>query len=238
MTPAALRRWIRRQQARFQAQPRQSAREMVRGESHYYLGRRYRLVLADTSGRQSVSLQGATRLVLHAHPGADAASRWRVLERWYRKQLHALLAPLIDDAGRWTDVALEFMCDPGTRVLVDGQALKSGEPVPAQAFVLRWDMGHCQPYGHAIALTGAVRLVVSRGDEGFIAQVVPDRLWIGGPLGQVPVVRPFTATLSLAESARASLVPAPDSSIRSPGRRQSLSSITRPAGDASTTRPI
>lgn len=56
--------WIRRQQARFQAQPRQSAREMVRGESHYYLGRRYRLVLADTSGRQSVSLQGATRLVL------------------------------------------------------------------------------------------------------------------------------------------------------------------------------
>ena len=50
--------------------------------------------------------------------------------------------------------------------------------------------------------------------------------------------RPFTATLSLAESARASLVPAPDSSIRSPGRRQSLSSITRPAGDASTTRPI
>ena len=39
--------WIRRQQARFQAQPRQSAREMVRGESHYYLGRRYRLVLAD-----------------------------------------------------------------------------------------------------------------------------------------------------------------------------------------------
>ena len=88
--------WIRRQQARFQAQPRQSPREMVRGESHYYLGRRYRLVLADTSGRQSVSLQGATRLLLHTHPGADAASRWRVLERWYRRQLHELLAPLVE----------------------------------------------------------------------------------------------------------------------------------------------
>ncbi len=88
--------WIRRQQARFQAQPRQSPREMVRGESHYYLGRRYRLVLADTSGRQSLSLQGATRMVLHAHPGADAASRWRVLERWYRRQLHELLAPLVE----------------------------------------------------------------------------------------------------------------------------------------------
>lgn len=31
--------WIKRQRARFEAQPRQSAREMVSGESHYFLGR-------------------------------------------------------------------------------------------------------------------------------------------------------------------------------------------------------
>lgn len=90
--------WIRRQQARFQAQPRQSAREMLQGESHYYLGRRYRLVLAETRSRQTVSLQGGTRLVLHAHPDADAAARWRVLERWYRAQLHELLTPMVE---RW-----------------------------------------------------------------------------------------------------------------------------------------
>src|SRR6266704_1129936 len=35
--------WIRRQRARFESQPRQSRREMVSGESHYFLGRRYRL---------------------------------------------------------------------------------------------------------------------------------------------------------------------------------------------------
>src|SRR5437773_5329820 len=35
--------WIRRQQAGFRAQPRQSEREMVNGESHYFLGQRYRL---------------------------------------------------------------------------------------------------------------------------------------------------------------------------------------------------
>lgn len=87
--------WIRRQQAKFQAQPRQSAREMVRGESHYYLGRRYRLVLEETRARQTVCLHGSTRLVLHAHPGADAAARWRVLERWYRARLHELLAPRV-----------------------------------------------------------------------------------------------------------------------------------------------
>src|SRR5437870_9586502 len=35
--------WIKRQRARFGRQPRQSAREMVSGESHYFSGQRYRL---------------------------------------------------------------------------------------------------------------------------------------------------------------------------------------------------
>jgi predicted metal-dependent hydrolase len=35
--------WIKRQRAKFAEQPRQSQREMVNGESHYFLGRRYRL---------------------------------------------------------------------------------------------------------------------------------------------------------------------------------------------------
>ena len=35
--------WIKRQKAKFAEQPRQSKREMVSGESHYFLGRRYRL---------------------------------------------------------------------------------------------------------------------------------------------------------------------------------------------------
>ena len=35
--------WIKRQQVRFEQQPRESSREMVSGESHYFLGHRYRL---------------------------------------------------------------------------------------------------------------------------------------------------------------------------------------------------
>src|SRR6187549_3844111 len=35
--------WIKRQRAKFKAQPRQTAREVVSGESHYVWGRRYRL---------------------------------------------------------------------------------------------------------------------------------------------------------------------------------------------------
>src|SRR5438477_2340454 len=36
-------RWIKRQQARFESQGRQSEREMITGESHYVFGARYRL---------------------------------------------------------------------------------------------------------------------------------------------------------------------------------------------------
>src|SRR5690349_9884424 len=44
-------RWIRRQQAAFDQQERQSEREMVSGETHYFLGRRYRLAVVPTDGK-------------------------------------------------------------------------------------------------------------------------------------------------------------------------------------------
>src|SRR4051794_17727427 len=62
--------WIRRQQARFQTQPRQSEREMVNGESHYYLGRRYRLRVVESTGPCRVELRGKTILNLYVGPGA------------------------------------------------------------------------------------------------------------------------------------------------------------------------
>src|SRR5713226_3268301 len=49
--------WIKRQRARFEAQPRQSAREMVSGESHYVFGRRLRLCVIECSGPGCVVLR-------------------------------------------------------------------------------------------------------------------------------------------------------------------------------------
>src|SRR3989304_3946893 len=43
--------WIKKQQAAFAAQVRQSEREMVSGESHYVQGRRYRLDFVEFTGR-------------------------------------------------------------------------------------------------------------------------------------------------------------------------------------------
>src|SRR5688572_20678694 len=46
--------WIKRQRARFDNQPRQSQREMVSGESHYFLGQRYRLRVVNYDGPAKV----------------------------------------------------------------------------------------------------------------------------------------------------------------------------------------
>ena len=87
--------WIKRQQAKFEGQERQSAREYVSGESHYLQGRRYRLNVIYHDGPPQVSIRNKTRLDLVVRPGSDMAQRERVLLAWYRQQLKALIPPLI-----------------------------------------------------------------------------------------------------------------------------------------------
>ena len=65
--------WIKRQQAKFADQPRQSARNMVNGESHYVLGRRYRLRVHEQPGKQYVALRGIAFLDLFVNPGRSTA---------------------------------------------------------------------------------------------------------------------------------------------------------------------
>jgi len=91
--------WIRRQQARFESQPRQSAREVVSGESHYYLGRRYRLRVVEHAGPAMVVCSRSS-IQLRVRPGAGVEQRERVLLRWYREQLKQMIPPLV---ARWQD---------------------------------------------------------------------------------------------------------------------------------------
>lgn len=87
--------WIKRHQAKFEAQARQSEREMVSGESHYFLGQRYRLHVIDRAGPSRVARRQSI-IELYAPPGTDAVQRERILQRWYRQQLRALIFPLVE----------------------------------------------------------------------------------------------------------------------------------------------
>ena len=88
--------WIKRQKAKFSEQPRQTQREMVNGESHYFLGQRYRLRVHERDAPASVAVRGVASLDLLVRPGASAEQREAVLREWYREQLKALIPPLLE----------------------------------------------------------------------------------------------------------------------------------------------
>ena len=93
--------WIRRQKAKFAEQPRQSQREMVNGESHYFLGQRYRLRVHEHDGPSRVAIRGIASIDLFVRVGASAEQREAVLLRWHREQLKALIPPLLE---KWQPV--------------------------------------------------------------------------------------------------------------------------------------
>lgn len=87
--------WIRRKQAAFQRQDRQSQREMVTGESHYFQGRRYLLDVIAQEGPPLVRLANNITMELRVRPGADRDARAGAVERWYRNRLKEQLPLLV-----------------------------------------------------------------------------------------------------------------------------------------------
>lgn len=99
--------WIRRQQAAFAKQERQSAREMVNGETHYLWGRRYRLeaIESDTLKSQTIKLKSG-KLILTVNTGASEEVKLKLLTEYYRGRLKARAPDLIDKWSKKTGVTI------------------------------------------------------------------------------------------------------------------------------------
>src|SRR5437773_2047130 len=65
--------WIKRQQAKFEGQERQSAREFVSGESHYYQGNRYLLNVIYQKGSPAVIIRNNKTMDLYVRPASDTS---------------------------------------------------------------------------------------------------------------------------------------------------------------------
>lgn len=90
--------WIRKQQDEIAAQARQTQREYVSGENHYYFGVRYRLrVSYVTSGANSVEVRGDT-MTMRVRKDSSVERRAEVMMEWYREQLKEYIGPLVE---RW-----------------------------------------------------------------------------------------------------------------------------------------
>ena len=87
--------WIRLRVSQILDQNRQTPREYVSGENHYYKGLRYRLKVVYDHLPAKVEVQGTEYLVLHVRENSSLERRAEVLKEWYRMELKTLLPDLI-----------------------------------------------------------------------------------------------------------------------------------------------
>lgn len=99
--------WIRRKCESVRAQARQSARDFVSGESHYFQGRRYRLEVVETGGPAGAKVIGVSKIRMSVPADSTPASRERVLDHWYRRELRERVPVLIDSWSSRLNVTVE-----------------------------------------------------------------------------------------------------------------------------------
>ncbi len=89
--------WIRRRQARMLKQRRQSEREFVSGETHYFEGRPYRLDVIEVGRRSGVRLPNRGFIEFRVPQSASRSAREAAMHRWYRRKLQARLPKLREE---------------------------------------------------------------------------------------------------------------------------------------------
>ena len=89
--------WVKRAQKQIALAPRQSPREMVDGESHYYLGQRYRMRVVERAGSTEISLTDKSTILLACSATASLESKRKALDSWYREQLAEIVPPLFEE---------------------------------------------------------------------------------------------------------------------------------------------
>ena len=86
--------WIKKQQRAFENQARETAREMVSGESHYLWGKRYLLEVLPTTGRHRLEI-GHRTIKLFVRPNTGLKNQTAVIETFYRNELKREIAKLL-----------------------------------------------------------------------------------------------------------------------------------------------
>jgi predicted metal-dependent hydrolase len=93
--------WIRKNQRKFKNKERQTSREFIDRESHYFEGRRYLLkVEIDETKSNSVELN-KTSIKMSINANLDSIKRKEIFENWMRRKLRIRLEPVI---SKWVDI--------------------------------------------------------------------------------------------------------------------------------------
>jgi len=93
-------KWIRKQQAIFKSQDRETPREYLTKESHYFFGKRYLLKVIEHNHPPKVILKHSD-IELYIRPNTPEIKKEKIIEAWYRNELKAILPKLI---AKWEKI--------------------------------------------------------------------------------------------------------------------------------------
>lgn len=98
--------WISQRISQILNQSRQTPREYVSGENHYFKGHRYRLKVLYHNAPAKVEIQGNEYIKLYVREGATEERRAEVLREWYRSELKLILHTLITQWEKTLEVTV------------------------------------------------------------------------------------------------------------------------------------
>ncbi len=149
--------WIRKQQAKLKNQKREAAREYITRESHYYLGQRYLLKIAEQNTAPKVVLKHNT-IELYIRKGTSITQRRKILQSWYRQQLRTLVPQYVAKLEKKmnvkvAEVRIRIMktkwgtCNPkAKRIWLNTELAK--KPIESIEYILIHEMVHLLERNH------------------------------------------------------------------------------------------
>lgn len=155
--------WIKQQQRKMQAQPREPQREYINRESHYMWGQRYLLQIKELSACSSIALSGKNMLMT-VRPGTPADKRQALLDAWYRTQVREAAQPLL---RKWQAI---MGVQPG-KLLVQRMKTKWGSCNPQTGLIrLNTDLAKKPPeHLEYVIVHELAHLIEASHGERFVA---------------------------------------------------------------------
>ncbi len=87
--------WIKKQQAKFTAQERQTKREFVSGETHYLFGKKYLLNVSTIKDKPKIEIKRPKILNLYINKDSEYKIKEKIFDEFYRLELKKQMIPLI-----------------------------------------------------------------------------------------------------------------------------------------------
>ncbi|MBI5805800.1 M48 family metallopeptidase [candidate division TA06 bacterium] len=86
--------WIKKKQLKIRSQQRETPREYLSRESHFFLGKRYLLKVVEADAKPAVTIQHET-LLLQVRKGTSLEQKHIILQDWQRQQLRDIIPTFI-----------------------------------------------------------------------------------------------------------------------------------------------